>query len=208
MPKAIPKVVPKVILWDFGNVIVRWNPRTLYSKVFSDPAECDRFLSEVCTMDWHLAHDRGVSFADNRAPLLERFPQYEEQILDWKRRWAEMFTGAIPESEAAIEALHQRGYPQYGLTNLSSEVFEHMKSVSPAFGRLRGVVVSGDEKLVKPDPALFRIAIDRLALEPAETLFIDDSAANIATAQALGFDTHHFTDPAALWPALEARGLM
>jgi len=200
--------MPKALLWDFGNVLVRWNPRTLYSQVFSDSAECDRFLTEVCTMAWHLEHDRGVTFADNRKRLLERYPQYEAQILDWERRWPEMFSGAIPETEAAILAIDETGLPQYGLTNLSSEVFEHMKSLSPAFGRLKGIVVSGDEKLVKPDPAIFQVAIDRFGFDPGEVLFVDDSAANIETARNMGFDVHHFTDPAALRPALEARGVL
>ncbi|RAK56999.1 HAD family hydrolase [Phenylobacterium deserti] len=200
--------MPKALLWDFGNVLVRWNPRTLYAQVFLDPAECDRFLTEVCTMAWHLEHDRGATFADNRKPLLERFPQYEEQILAWERRWPEMFSGAIPETEAAILALDATGLPQFGLTNLSSEVIGHMKSLSPAFDRLKGIVVSGDEKLVKPDPAIFQVAIDRFGFDPAEVLFVDDSAPNIETARQMGFDTHHFEDPAALRPALEARGLL
>jgi HAD superfamily hydrolase (TIGR01509 family) len=200
--------MPKAVLWDFGNVVVRWSPRTLYSKVFPDPAECDRFLSEVCTLDWHLAHDRGVSFAENRLSLLERHPEFEAHILDWERRWPEMFSGAIPETEAAIEALHERGTPQYGLTNLSAEVVDHMTSISPVFRRLRGIVVSGEEKVVKPDPAIFRIAIERFGFEPSDVLFVDDSPANIETAEALGFETHHFTDPAGLRPALEARGLL
>ena len=78
---------PKALLWDVGNVIVRWDARTLYSKIFPDPAERDRFLAEVCTMDWHLAHDRGVLFADNRADLIARFPQHEAAIRAWGDRW-------------------------------------------------------------------------------------------------------------------------
>src|SRR3546814_2026611 len=104
---------PRVVIWDVGNVIVRWNPRTLYAKIFSDPAECDRFLSEVCTMEWHLATDRGVTFADNRTPLVARFPHYAAEIKAWETRWWDMFSGPIPETEAAIEALHAAGTPQF-----------------------------------------------------------------------------------------------
>jgi len=200
--------MPIALLWDFGNVIVRWDPRTLYTKIFADPAECDRFLSEVCTLSWHAAHDRGVSFADNRAELVARHPEHAEAIRAWEDRWPEMFSGAIPETEAAIEALHARGVAQYGLSNISMEVIDQVRALSPAFGRLDDAVLSGDVRLAKPDPAIFELACARFGLAPRDLLFVDDSAANIEAAQALGFDVHHFTDPAALRPALEARGLL
>lgn len=204
----MPDAVIKAVVWDIGNVIVRWNPRTLYSKIFTDPDECDRFLSEVCTMDWHTAHDRGVTFADNRVPLIARFPEHEPHIRAWGDRWWEMFSGAIPETEAAIHALAERGVPQYGLSNVSPEVIDGIVALSPAFERLRDIVVSGAEGVEKPEPEIFHLTCQRFGLAPGETLFVDDSARNIAAAQALGFDTHHFTDPATLAPALEARGLV
>ncbi len=196
------------LLWDVGNVIVRWNPRTLYEKVFEEPAQVDRFLRHVCTMDWHLAHDRGVSFAENRQGLLARFPEYADAIHAWETRWWDMFSGPIAETEAAIQALADRGVPQYGLTNMSAETFEGTIAMSPAFAHIADFVVSGDEGVIKPDPEIFRRAAARFGLEPAATLFVDDSAHNIEAAQALGFRTHHFTDPAALRPALEAHGLL
>lgn len=198
----------KAVLWDIGNVIVRWNPRTLYSKIFPDPAECDRFLASVCTMDWHLAHDRGVAFEDNRAELIARHPEHEAAIRAWGDRWWEMFSGPIPETESAIEALHRAGVPQFGLSNISQHTIEGTVAMSPAFGRLGGIVVSGDEGIVKPDPAIFRLASERFGHAPADMLFVDDGERNIEAARALGFDVHHFTDPAALRPALEARGLL
>ena len=198
----------KAVLWDIGNVIVRWNPRTLYSKIFPDPAECDRFLTSVCTMDWHLAHDRGVAFEDNRAELIARHPEHEAAIRAWGDRWWEMFSGPIPETESAIEALHRAGVPQFGLSNISQHTIEGTVAMSPAFGRLKGIVVSGDEGIIKPDPAIFRLASERFGHAPADMLFVDDGERNIAAARALGFDVHHFTDPAALRPALEARGLL
>jgi len=196
------------LLWDVGNVIVRWNPRTLYEKVFEEPAELDRFLSHVCTMDWHLAHDRGVTFAENRQGLLARFPEYAEQIHAWETRWWEMFSGPIAETEAAIHALADRGVAQYGLTNMSAETFAGTIAMSPAFAHIAGFVVSGDEGVIKPEAEIFRRAATRFGLDPARTLFVDDSAHNIEAAQALGFRVMHFTDPAALRPALEAHGLL
>jgi 2-haloacid dehalogenase/putative hydrolase of the HAD superfamily len=206
MPQAV--LSPKAVLWDVGNVIVRWDPRTLYSKIFPDAVERDRFLNQVCTLDWHVRHDLGVTFAENRVPLLERFPEHAEPIQAWETRWWEMFSGPIPESEAAIEALHARGVAQYGLSNMSHEVIDGIVAMSPAFGRLGGVVISAETAILKPDPRIYRQACERFGLTPAETLFIDDSPLNIEGARALGFDTHHFTDPAALTPALQARGLL
>ena len=200
--------MPKAVFWDFGNVIVRWDPRTLYSKIFPDAAERDRFLAEVCTLSWHAVTDCGVSFADNCARLIAEHPNHEAAIRAWHERWPEMFSGPIAETEAAIEALHAAGAPQYGLSNISHETLEATLAMSPAFGRLAGVIASGLEGVMKPDPAIFRLACTRYGLEPADVLFIDDSARNIEAARALGMDVHHFTDPAALRPALEARGLL
>jgi 2-haloacid dehalogenase/putative hydrolase of the HAD superfamily len=198
----------RTVIWDFGNVIVRWDPRTLYSKIFPDPAECDRFLSHVCTMAWHAPTDGGVSMTENCAALVEKHPGHAEAIWAWRDRWGEMFSGAIPETEAAIEALKAKGVAQYGLSNISHETLEMTLGLSPAFSRLDGVIASGVEKVMKPDPAIFRLACERYGFSPGEALFVDDSAKNIAAAEALGFDTHRFTDPAALRPALEARGLL
>jgi 2-haloacid dehalogenase/putative hydrolase of the HAD superfamily len=200
--------MPKAVLWDFGNVIVRWDPRTLYSKIFPDAAERDRFLGSVCTMAWHAPTDCGVTFADNVAALVEKHPQHEPHIRAWHERWGEMFSGPIAETEAAIAALHARGVPQYGLSNISHETLDSTLAMSPAFARLSGVIASGLEGVMKPDPAIFRLCCDRFGLAPGDFLFVDDSAKNIGAAAALGFDTHHFSDPAALRPALEARGLL
>lgn len=196
------------VLWDVGNVIVRWDPRTLYSKIFPDPAERDRFLGEVCTMAWHSAHDAGVTFAENRRELLARHPEHREAILAWETRWWEMFSGPIPETEAAIHALAERGVAQVALTNMSHETWEGTFAMSPAFARLTGKVVSGLDGVAKPRPEIFHLAAARAALAPADLLFVDDSASNIRAAEALGFRTHLFADPKALRPALEAVGLL
>lgn len=200
--------MPKAVLWDVGNVIVRWNPRTLYESFFEEPAECDRFLSHVCTMDWHIRHDLGVTFAENRQPLLVKFPEYAEAIHAWESRWWDMFSGTIPETEAAIEALYERGVPQFVLSNMSHEVFDGITAMSPAFGRIEGFVISANEKLMKPHPDLYHRTCERFGLAPQDVFFVDDSALNIEGARALGFDALHFTDPAELRPALEARGLL
>ena len=204
----MPEAAVKAVLWDIGNVVVRWNPRTLYDKIFKEPAQVDRFLSHVCNMEWHVAHDLGVTFADNRARLLPQFPEYADAIHAWETRWWEMFSGAIPETEAAIEALHAAGVPQYGVTNMSQETFAGTIAMSPAFKRFQDYVVSAHEGVIKPDPAFYALACERFGLAPSEVLFFDDSEWNVRAAAAFGFDAHHFTDPAAVRPALEERGLL
>lgn len=196
------------VVFDVGNVIVRWSPRTLYSKIFPDPAERDWFLANVCTMAWHTRHDAGVPFAENRRALVARYPEYEAAIRAWEERWWEMFSGPIPETEAIVEELAARGAPMFGLSNMSAETVEGTLAMSPAFGRLTELIVSGREGLVKPDPRIFELTARRAGLAPAELLFVDDSAANVAAAAAAGFDVHHFSDPAALRPALMRRGLL
>lgn len=200
--------MPKAVIWDVGNVVVRWNPRTLYEQIFPEPVACDRFLSSVCTMIWHVNHDLGVTFADNRVALIEQHPEFRAEIEAWETRWWDMFSGTIPETEAAIEALHAAGVPQYGLTNMSDETFEGTMAMSPAFGRLADIVVSGREGMIKPDPRIYALTCERFGLAPEDIFFVDDSLANVTSARAFGIDTLHFTDPAALRPALEARGLL
>ena len=199
---------PRGVLWDVGNVIVGWSPRRLYEQIFQEPAACDRFLSSVCTLDWHLEHDRGVSFADNAATLITKYPEHEAEIRLWGDRFIDMVGPVIDQSESAIHALAARGVPQFGLTNMPSEAWPAVTALSPAFACFRDTVVSGDEGLVKPDPAIFRLAAERAGMAPQDLLFIDDSAANIASAAALGFHVHRFEDPAHLFPVLVGHGLL
>jgi HAD superfamily hydrolase (TIGR01509 family) len=205
---SAPADRPVAVLWDVGNVIVRWDPRRLYSRIFPDPEERDWFLGHVCTMAWHTEHDRGRSFAQGAEELVGRFPQYEDAIRAWRGRWWEMFDGPIAETEAAMRALAARRTPQHGLTNMSPEVWPGVQAMSDVFGLLQEVVVSGDERLVKPDPRIFALACERTGLGPSQLLFVDDNADNIAAAGAMGMVTIWFQDPAALRPELERNGLL
>jgi len=186
-------VTVRGVVFDVGNVIVRWDPRTLYSKIFPDPAERDWFLGNVCTMAWHTRHDDGVPFAENRIPLIARFPEY---------------AAAIIETVAAIEGLHRRGVTLLGLTNMPSSRSAGTFAMSPVFGLLSHIVISGDVGLSKPDRRIFELTARHAGLAPAELLFVDDSKGHTDAAAACGFDIHHFVDPAALHPALVARGLL
>lgn len=203
-----PAARPTAVLWDVGNVIVRWDPRRLYRKIFADPEELDWFLGHVCTMTWHTEHDRGRTFAQGAEELIVRFPGYEDAIRAWRGRWWEMFDGPIPETETAMRALAARRTPQHGLTNMSPEVWPGVQAMSDVFSLLESVVVSGEEQLVKPDPRIFALACERTGLGPSELVFVDDNADNIAAARALGMVTIWFQDPAALRPELERNGLL
>ena len=199
---------PTAVLFDVGNVIVRWDPRTLYSKIFPDPAERERFLTDVCTLEWHAEHDRGVLMAENARGLIERHPHHESAIRDWDRRWDEMLSGLIPETVSVMEDLHARGVPLYALTNMPAEKAEGIFAMSPAFGLFKDIVVSAVERVIKPDPRPFAIACERMGRAPEEVVFVDDSAVNIQAARAFGMDAILFDDPAALRPQLERRGLL
>jgi 2-haloacid dehalogenase len=196
-------------LFDLGGVVLDWSPARLYSKMFSDMAERDRFLAEVCTPDWHLAHDKGVSFADNAAPLMARYPQYVEHIRAWGGRWPEMFDGYIQGTDRLIEMLHGKATPLFGLSNMPAEIWPMMLDMFPALKRFRHVTVSGQIGLVKPDPAIFHYTRAKMGdPAPDEVLFIDDIPHNIATAGALGYRTHLFRDAASLETALVREGLI
>ena len=199
---------PTAVVWDIGNVIVRWNPRTLYSKIFSDTAELDAFLEGVCTMDWNTEFDRGVSMTEGVDSLSLRYPHYAAQIAAWRDRWPEMLSGTIPESVAAIEALAARGLPQFGLSNMARESQPVILAMDPAFQYLDPLIFSADIGLIKPDVAIFEAALERFKRPASELLFIDDSAANIDTARRLGFHVHRFEDPAAIEPLLRSHGLL
>lgn len=199
----------RIALFDLGGVLLDWSPARLYSEIFGNTAEADRFLAEVCTMEWHLEHDRGVSFADNAAPLIARYPQYESQIRAWHSRWADMFGGYVTGTDRLVEMLFGREVPLYGLSNMSAEIWPQMLDMFPALCRFREVVVSGQIGLVKPDPAIFHYARTRMGdPDPRDVLFIDDLPRNIAMAEALGYQTHLFTGAARLESELIRQGLL
>jgi 2-haloacid dehalogenase/putative hydrolase of the HAD superfamily len=199
---------PRAALFDIGNVIVRFDPLALYSKIFLDPVERDAFLAEVCSMPWHVEHDRGAAMAETIPALITRFPPYADAIWAWRDRAGEMVSHLIPASVKAIDELATRGVPLYAITNMPAEWIGPVTALTPAFAHFKDIVVSAHERVIKPDRRLFEIACARSGLSPQDFFFIDDSAANIDTARAMGFHVHLFDDPASLRPALEAIGLL
>lgn len=168
----------------------------------------ERFLATVCTAAWNEEQDRGRPFAEGVRLLCEAHPHFAEAIRAYDARWEEMVKGEIAESVLCLEELRERRVPIFALTNWSAEKFPLALARFPFFAWFGGVLVSGEVGLKKPDPRIFRLAAQRFFLDPAATLYVDDTAANVEAAAALRFRTHRFTDPAGLRRALVGCGLL
>ncbi len=182
----------KNIIFDFGGVLIDWNPVYLYRKVFETDGEMNYFLEHVCRYDWNLLQDEGRSLAEGTRILQEKHPEYAEEISMYYGRWIEMLGSAYEENRKLIKPLKEK-YRVYGLTNWSAETLPLAMDKFDFFQDLDGMVVSGEEKMVKPDRRLYEVLLDRYALRAAESLFIDDNLANIEAARELGFRTVHYT---------------
>ena len=199
---------PTAVVFDLGGVLLDWNPRYLYRKVFEDEAEMDRFLAEVCTMEWHHAHDLGVPPEQTVPPLIHAHPEYADQIWAWPRRSEEMLAGPIPESVEILRALKDRGVPVYALTNMETWTYPDRRDRYPFLRWFDGTVVSGFEGVAKPDPRIFKLLLERFGLKAQTTLFIDDSAKNVAAARDVGMKAIKFESPEKLRECLEDAGLL
>lgn len=197
----------KNIIFDFGGVLVDWNPRYLYSTVFETTDEMNYFLENICTPEWNLQQDKGRSLAVATAEKQQEFPQYKEQIGLFYGRWGEMLGGTIAENIRLIEPL-KKNYSVYGLTNWSAETLPIAMELYSFFVEMEGIVVSGEEKMVKPDAEIYHVLLDRYGLKAEESLFIDDNAANIETSRQLGFKTIHFTPEVDLEKELKEMGVL
>jgi 2-haloacid dehalogenase len=196
------------VVFDIGKVLIEWDPRHLYRRIFETPEEIEHFLATVCTSDWNLEFDRGKPFAEGVAELVAEFPDHEAAIRAFDERWGEMVPGLVEGTLALMERLEARGVPLYAITNFSGEKYAEARLRFPFFDRFRGVIVSAHERLVKPDRAIFELLLSRHGLKAEECLFIDDSAANVAGARAVGMVAHHFKSAAGLERELEALGLL
>jgi 2-haloacid dehalogenase len=197
------------VIFDLGGVLIEWDPRHLYRRLFDgDIAAMEDFLANVCTPDWNRLQDAGRPFAEAEAEAAARHPDKVELIRAWAGNFHEMIPGAIEGTVEILHELRQRGVPLYALTNWSAETFA---SQSPRFDFLawfEGIVVSGREKLIKPDPRIFRLLMDRHNIDPMHAVFIDDSAGNVAAAAALGIHAIHFTGPRELRRDLASLALL
>ena len=200
---------PPAIIFDFGGVLLDWNPHHLYRKLFGDDAEAvERFLTEIGFAEWNLEQDRGRPFATAVAEMSERFPHYADLIKAYDERWEESVAGPIQHTVDILYRLKQAGYSLYGLSNWSAETFRRVRHKHAFMELFEAILISGEVQLVKPDPRIYALLLGQIGRTAEECLFIDDSEANIAAASRLGFRTIRFESPRQLESELHRLGLL
>jgi 2-haloacid dehalogenase len=201
-------VSTKAVVFDLGGVLIDWDPRYLFRKLLADEAAVEEFLDTVCTPKWNAELDRGRPFAEGVAELVERHPEHAAAIAAYHERWPEMLAGDLPGTVEVLAELRAAGVPLYALTNWSAETFAITRGRFEWLDWFDGLLVSGEERMTKPDPAFFRLLLDRFGLDPGATVFVDDSEANVAAARELGIDAVRFTGPDQLRRELSARRIL
>ncbi|MDE1180611.1 HAD family phosphatase [Paraburkholderia sp.] len=202
----------KAVVFDFGGVLIDWNPQYLYRELIPNDDERRWFLTHVCNMAWVIRQDGGQPIAEGTAQLIERFPDHEALIRAFYERWHEMVAGVLEDGVKTLDKLDAAGVPLFGLTNWSAETFPYAWDTFPVLHRFRDIVVSGRVQLAKPDPAIYREMHDRIAahfpgIRTEELVFIDDNFANADAATALGWHGVHHTDAAQTEARLRELGL-
>ena len=192
------------MVFDIGGVLLDWDPRYLYRKLISDPAEMEWFLANVCTPQWHERHDRGLSTVESCVALARQWPQYADLIMAWSERGEEMVAGPLP---AGVKLLHEvtgSGLPCYALTNMEAETYPKRVARFDFLRCFTGTVVSGFEGIAKPDREIYERLLRRFGLDAATTLFIDDSPVNVSAAADTGMEAMVYRGPE---PVLSRLGL-
>ena len=195
------------IIFDFGGVLIDWNPRYMYRDEFEESSEMERFLNKVCTEDWNLQQDKGRTLAEGTRILQDNFPEHALKIQLYYDQWEKMIKGDIPQNVAVLQKLKEK-YKLYGLTNWSAETFPIVFKQFSFFTLFDGIVISGEEKLIKPDKKIFELMLERYHLEAKNSLFIDDNIHNIRAANEMGFKTIHVQEKTDLKTELHALGLI
>jgi 2-haloacid dehalogenase len=196
-------------VFDVGNVLYGWDPDSFLVRQIADDEARLRFIEETDLYGWHETLDAGRPYAEAAAELTEKFPAYADLISAWSERFGETISGPVPGVHALVDELHAKGVPLYAITNFSADFWPPFAAREhDFFARFEGIVVSGEVKLLKPDPAIYFLALRRFGLRPDEALFIDDRAINVEGARAVGMEAHLFVDAADLRARLEAEGLL
>jgi 2-haloacid dehalogenase len=198
----------EAVVFDVGRVLFEWDMRHLFGKLIADEAELERFCTTVVTPEWHYQHDCGRPIAEMVAERCGEFPEHRELIEAYAARFNETIPGPVPGSHELLQRLDEAGMPLYAITNFGADTWAAFHPTAPIFARFRDIVVSGHEKLAKPDPAIFALAARRFGHAPEAMLFVDDVLENVAAARRCGWQAHHFRDAAALEAELVARGLL
>lgn len=199
--------LPNNVIFDVGHVLYDWDPRVLYRRLITDDEALDVFLRDICTREWHFQHDTGRAFADTSAELIARFPDHAALIGAWGPRFSEQIPGPMPGMPALVDDLTAAGVPLYAITNFSHEFFPPFRAQEAAmFDRFRDIVVSGEERLMKPDAAIYHLALARFGLAAQDAVFVDDRQDNVDGAAAVGMHALLFTGAEALRADLRALG--
>ncbi|GAB4430941.1 MAG: HAD-IA family hydrolase [Anaerolineales bacterium] len=198
----------RAIVFDFGGVLINWDPRNLYRRYFSDPQEMERFLSEIDFYAWNAEQDKGRPFAQGVAILSAQFPQYAHLIHAYHEHWETSLNGAIPGTIEILKTLKRQGYALFGLSNWSAETYPQVRKKYTFFDLFDHIIISGRVDMVKPHPAIFNLLLNQTGYDAPECVFIDDSPANVHAASKLGFRALHFTSPEKLRSQLEQLGLL
>jgi len=197
------------VVWDIGRVLVQWDFPRIWQDVIRDPAELAAFTSSVVSESWHFRHDHGDSMDAMIAERVAEHPAERALIERYRTHWLLAVPGPIEGTHPLVERLALAGVPQFALTNFGADAFAMFRPTFPVLDHMIDIVVSGDERLVKPDAAIFALAARRFGHEPGRMLFVDDNAANIAAARDLGWQVHHFLgDAGALEADLVGLGLL
>jgi 2-haloacid dehalogenase len=206
-PSVAPAVPPSIVVFDLGGVLVDWNPRYLFSKLFDDTTRMEWFLTNVCNSAFYLRLDIDSDSRAAIADMLRRHPEHAALIAAYVERFDETIRGEIDPMVESLERLHAAGIRLYALTNWAADTFARTRARLPCLSRFLDIVVSGEERLTKPDRRLFEVLFSRGGFEPAEAVFIDDNKVNADAAQALGMHAIHHQGPAQTISALRALGL-
>jgi 2-haloacid dehalogenase len=198
----------RAVVFDVGRVLYQWRLAALVDKLTDDPAERDHILAEVITEEWHFQHDAGRPLAEMVPERIAAFPAHERFVTAYATRFNETIPGPVPGSLEVVRALHAAKVPLYAITNFGAEFWAAFRPTAPIFDLFGDIVVSGEERLVKPDPAIYALAARRFGRAPEAMLFIDDNLANVEGARACGWHAHHFIDAPTLRAELVERGLL
>ena len=197
------------IIFDLGGVLIKWDPKRVFRTIFQTEAEVEKFLAEVCTMDWNEQQDAGRPIAEANRILIAQFPEYKVEIEAYYGRWTEMLGGAIEETVKILEELKEsKKYRLYALTNWSAETFPEALKRYEFLQHFKNILVSGKEGIKKPSAEIYELCLDRFAIDRSKAVFIDDSARNVQGSEAVGLKAIQFTSPEQLRADLSALGIL
>jgi 2-haloacid dehalogenase len=196
------------VVFDVGGVLIDWNPRYLYRTIIPEGQEMERFLTEVCTPDWHAQHDLGISYEDTIPALVAAHPEWADEITAWSDRFVEMYGGVFDGTVDLLREVHRRRVPLVASTNWGAESWVTAKARYEFLEWFDGALVSGEIGIAKPDAAFFELLIETFSLVPERTLYVEDNIANLRAAADEGLVAHHFVSSAALEMDLRRHSLI